>query len=186
MAYLDLSSDSQDFWKILVLVPLGFLASTFNRKSQTRAVLKNKQKRGLVKFCFEIGELFEPEATWNITISEANEVILNKGKPKGVLAGHNSRALVWSSSQQNIFRKHHLLCNFLKLDSRNYAVCGGERIYSPPGASPKLRPHISNGEGSQRAIREARKMFSKVRSQNWLLSCGTTSRSCHQGPLLSS
>jgi len=123
-------------------------------------------------------ELFELEAKWNINISETNEVILNQGKTKGILPVHNSCALIPSCYQQN---KWYLLCNFLKLNSGNNAVYGGERIYFHLSASPKLRPHISNREGSQRAIQEAR-----VRSQNWLLPCGTTSCSCHQGSLLSS
>lgn len=160
MAYLDLSRDSWDFWKIPVPGSMWiFSLRPLKAKSRQELFLKNKHKGGLAKFCFEIGNLFELEVKWNINISETNEVTLNKGKTKGILPIRCSSALIQSSYQQNIFRKHYLLCNFLKLNSGNYAVCGGERIFSHLNASPKLRPHISNREDSRKAIQEARKCF---------------------------
>lgn len=86
-------------------------------------------------------------------------MILNRGKTKGILPIHNSSALTQSSYLQNRLKKTLPFVQLLKLNSRNHAVYGGERVYFHLSSSPELKPHLSSEEGSETAIHEARKYF---------------------------
>lgn len=82
--------------------------------------------------------------SWNMNISEPNEIILNKGKTKGIFLIHNNSYLMPSCHQQNTFRNHYLFAWLFQLNSGNYTLCVGDRTYFHLIALPKPRPDSSH------------------------------------------
>lgn len=136
---------------------LGIYPASF--KVKTRQELAQKTKGGFAEFCLEIGELLELEGKWNRNISETNAVTLKKGKLKA--SCQFTTAVLWFKALTS------------KTDSENVTSCApfwtliqgmmlsvGERQDSLVSVWHQNQDLLfQTGEGSQRAVRGARRCF---------------------------
>lgn len=120
---------SQDFGKILVLVPTGFLACTLRKWKPDKCCAHSGD---LTSSALRLEMSLNLKLNWNTNISEPNDFVLNKGRTKGIFLIHNKSHSMPSSYQQNIFRNHYLFCMTFSAELWElHSLCRRQNILSP-------------------------------------------------------